>query len=272
MGEPMARRVLAAGHHLTVFNRTPARIEPLVAAGAFPAATPVQAASGAEAVVTMLPYPEDVERVLGEVLGAVTPGTVVIDCSTSSPDLARTLAERGRERGVAVLDAPVSGGPPAARSGTLSVMAGGDPGALERARPVLEAFAATLVHQGPPGTGQLAKLVNQTLVAGVTLAACEAYALAEHGGLDLQKVHSSVRPGVAGSPLLDFLWTRLADGDLAPGFKLDHFVKDLLLARDAAAPLRLPGLDTALAAAEGVRREHGGHHGTQALVKAVEHP
>ncbi|GAA0924376.1 NAD(P)-dependent oxidoreductase [Nonomuraea longicatena] len=272
MGEPMARRVLAAGHHLTVFNRTPARIEPLVAAGATPAASPAQAASQAEAVVTMLPYPKDVEHVLGEVLGEAAPGTVVIDCSTSSPGLARTLAERGRERGVAVLDAPVSGGPPGARSGTLSVMAGGDADALERARPVLEAFAATLVHHGPPGTGQLAKLVNQTLVAGVTLAACEAYALAEHGGLDLEKVHSSVRPGVAGSPLLDFLWARLASGDLAPGFKLDHFVKDLLLAGDAAAPLRLPGLDAVVAAAEAVRREHGGHHGTQALVRAVEHP
>ncbi len=304
MGEPMARRVLEAGHQVTVYNRTPAKTTDLAARGASVAASVADAVRGlalpeptvevtsglgtvadagldaasggpdggawAEVVVTMLPYPDDVERVYGEVFEAATPGTVAVDCSTSSPALARALAERGAARGIAVLDAPVSGGPAGAHAGSLSVMVGGEAAALEKIRLVLGAVAGTVVHHGGPGAGQVAKLVNQTLVAGVTLAACEAYALAERGGLDIDKALASVRPGVAGSPLMEFIWTRLRSGDLEPGFKLDHFLKDLGLAREAAGGLNLSGLDQVIEVAERVRAAHGGDRGTQALVKGTE--
>ncbi|MFI6499580.1 NAD(P)-dependent oxidoreductase [Nonomuraea typhae] len=337
MGEPMARRVLEAGHQVTVYNRTPAKTADLAARGASVAASVADAVRGlalpeptadatsglaatdtgltagdarlaapdtglaavdagwaavgaglgvagsgldgpdgpdggawAEVVVTMLPYPDDVERVYAEVFEAAAPGTVAVDCSTSSPALARALAERGAARGIAVLDAPVSGGPAGAHAGSLSVMVGGEAAALERIRLVLGAVAGTVVHHGGPGAGQVAKLVNQTLVAGVTLAACEAYALAEQGGLDIDKALASVRPGVAGSPLMEFIWTRLRSGDLEPGFKLDHFLKDLGLAREAAGGLNLSGLDQVIEVAERVRAAHGGERGTQALVKAAE--
>ncbi|MFE0151651.1 NAD(P)-dependent oxidoreductase [Nonomuraea sp. NPDC059007] len=270
MGEPMARRVLEAGHRVTVFNRTPARTADLASRGADVAGSVAAAVAGSEVVVTMLPYPADVERVYGEVFEHAGADLVAVDCSTSAPALARDLAERGAARGVAVLDAPVSGGPAGAQAGTLSVMVGGDATALERIGPVLAAVAGTVVHHGGPGAGQLAKLVNQTLVAGVTLAACEAYALAGHGGLDIEKVLASVRPGVAGSPLLDFLWGKLRAGDLEPGFKLDHFIKDLTLAGEAGGGLELSGLANVIEVAERVRAVHGGDRGTQALIKAAE--
>ncbi|MEU4701432.1 NAD(P)-dependent oxidoreductase [Nonomuraea dietziae] len=265
MGEPMARRLLGAGHRVTAHNRTAGRTGPLVELGASAAATVAEVKG--EVVITMLPFPAEV---MAEVLEGAAPGTVVVDCSTTAPALARTWAARGRRRGVAVLDAPVSGGPAGAGAGTLSIMVGGDPAAFERVRPLLELMGSTVVHHGPPGSGQLAKLVNQTLVAGATLAACEAYALAVHGGLDVGRVRESVRPGVAGSPLLDFLWSRLAEGDLEPGFKLDHFTKDLGLIREAAGELPMPGTDRVAELAERVRAAHGGERGTQVMVRVAD--
>ncbi|MEV4066222.1 NAD(P)-dependent oxidoreductase [Nonomuraea dietziae] len=265
MGEPMARRLLGAGHRVTAHNRTAGRTGPLVELGASAAATVAEVKG--EVVITMLPFPAEV---MAEVLEGAAPGTVVVDCSTTAPALARTWAAQGRRRGVAVLDAPVSGGPAGAGAGTLSIMVGGDPAAFERVRPLLELMGSTVVHHGPPGSGQLAKLVNQTLVAGATLAACEAYALAVHGGLDVGRVRESVRPGVAGSPLLDFLWSRLAEGDLEPGFKLDHFTKDLGLIREAAGELPMPGTDRVAELAERVRAAHGGERGTQAMVTVAD--
>ncbi|GAA2678483.1 NAD(P)-dependent oxidoreductase [Nonomuraea recticatena] len=265
MGEPMARRLLGAGHRVTAHNRTAGRTGPLVELGASAAATVAEVKG--EVVITMLPFPAEV---MAEVLEGAAPGTVVVDCSTTAPALARTWAAQGERRGVAVLDAPVSGGPAGAGAGTLSIMVGGDPAAFERVRPLLELMGSTVVHHGPPGSGQLAKLVNQTLVAGATLAACEAYALAVHGGLDVGRVRESVRPGVAGSPLLDFLWSRLAEGDLEPGFKLDHFAKDLGLIREAAGELPMPGTDRVAELAERVRAAHGGERGTQAMVRVAD--
>lgn len=269
MGEPMARRLLAAGHRLAVHNRTAGRTAALVAEGASPADS-VAGAAGNEVVFTMVPLPADVEQVITTVLGHAAPGTVVVDCSTSSPDLASRLAERGHERGVAVLDAPVSGGPAGAQTGTLSIMVGGEVDAVELVRPLLDAMGATVVHHGPPGSGQLAKLVNQTVVAGATLAACEAFALSVRGGLNLGRVRESVRPGVAGSPLFDFVWSRLTAGDLEPGFKIEHFLKDLALIREAGAEPELPGVALVAELAERVRAELGGDRGTQALLKAVQ--
>ncbi|MFI6322763.1 NAD(P)-dependent oxidoreductase [Nonomuraea sp. NPDC050556] len=254
MGEPMAHRLIEHGHTLTVHNRTRSRTARLEKQGATVVDTVAEAA-GNDVVVTMLPFPEDVHTELQP-----EPGTVVIDCSTSSPGLAVRLAEEGARRGVAVLDAPVSGGPAGAAAGTLSIMVGGAADAVERVRPLLDAMGATVVHHGPPGSGQLAKLANQTLVASTTLAACEAYAFAVHHGLDLGKARASIGPGVAGSALFDFVWSKLAAGDLEPGFAIEHLLKDLDLIRRAGPPLQ---------GVELVRRLAGrapGERGTQALL------
>ncbi|WP_026877061.1 NAD(P)-dependent oxidoreductase [Jiangella gansuensis] len=272
MGMPMVRHVVAGGHDVRAFVRTAGRSDALAAAGAKPAGTVADTVRDADVVVTIVSAPADVEQVyLSEdgVLANAAAGTVVIDMTTSAPALARRLAEAGAERGVTVLDAPVSGGPAGAQAGTLSVMVGGDADGLRRVRPVLDIFAGTVVHQGPAGSGQLAKLVNQTLVAGVTLAACEAFVLASSGGLDLERVSESVRPGVAGSPLFDFVWSRLRAGDLEPGFKLDHLRKDLGLVIEAAGDTELPGTTLVTELVDTVRQQRGGDRGTQALATAI---
>lgn len=273
MGAPMAGHVLAAGHDVRVFARTPAQAARLVQAGATAAGSVAEAVHGADVVMTIVSAPADVEQVyLGDdgVLEAAAAGTVAVDLTTSAPALASRLATEGESHGLVVLDAPVSGGPSGAESGTLSVMAGGDTDGLAMVRPVLDTFADAVVHQGPAGTGQLAKLANQALVAGVTLAACEAYALATGSGLDSSKVLESLRPGVAGSPLLDFVWARLGAGDLEPGFKLDHLRKDLGLAVAAAGgDVDLPGVTLVTELVDQVRERRGGDRGTQALITAL---
>ncbi|NED97863.1 NAD(P)-dependent oxidoreductase [Phytoactinopolyspora alkaliphila] len=272
MGLPMARHVLAAGHDVTVFARTPARAAPLVQAGAGAARTVADAVRGADVVVTIVSAPADVEQIyLGEdgVLANAAAGTVAVDMTTSAPDLARRITEASADRGITVLDAPVSGGPAGAQAGALSVMVGGDADGLQRVRPVLDAFASEVVHHGLAGSGQLAKLVNQTLVAGITLAACEAFVLARTGGLDVELVADSVRPGVAGSSLFDFVWSRLREGDLEPGFRLDHLRKDLGLVAEAAGDVELPGTALVTELVDKVRHQRGGDCGTQALVTAL---
>ncbi|WP_283137116.1 NAD(P)-dependent oxidoreductase [Rhizohabitans arisaemae] len=265
MGEPMAARLLAAGYRVAVHNRTRAKAEPLLDQGAEWAGSIAEAARERDLVVTMLPFPADVETAyLGPdgIFAAASPGTVAVDMSTSSPELARRLGGHGQ-----VLDAPVSGGPAGARSGGLSVFVGGDIGAFERVRSVLEVLGTTIVHHGPAGSGQAAKLINQALVANVTLGVCEAFAAAEAVGLDPARVRESLRVGVAGSPLLDFAWTRLSEQDLEPGFKIEHLAKDLGLALGEVGDAReLPGTRLVLDLCRAVADAHGGDRGTQALI------
>lgn len=271
MGLPMARRVMMAGHDLAVYSRTGAKVAPLVEAGAQRCDSVADAVRDCDVVVTVLSMPDDVEEVyLGPygLLAQARPGAVAVDATTSSPALAARLAATGREHGVEVVDAPVSGGPFGAEQGTLSVMVGGEPAGVDVARPVLASFGSTIVHHGPAGAGQLAKLVNQVLVAGVTLASAEAYGLARASGLDTAKLRESIRPGVAGSPLFDFVWDRADAEDMSPGFKIAHLIKDLTLALDEAASsgVRLTGTRHVLELCQTVVREFGGEHGTQALL------
>ncbi|CAM3491427.1 NAD(P)-dependent oxidoreductase [Occultella aeris] len=275
MGLPMAQRVLAAGHSVTVHTRRPNGAAALIGRGAVAAGTVSECVRDVDVVVTIVSAPADVEQLYrgtDGILAHVASGTVAVDLTTSAPDLARNLAETGARRGVTVLDGPVSGGPAGAEAGTLSVMLGGDAVGIERVRPVLDAFAASIVHQGAAGSGQLAKLVNQTLVAGVTLAACEAYSLASRSGLDLDRLVQSVRPGIAGSRLVDFIWGRLREEDIEPGFKLDHLRKDLGLVAEAVSAtggVDLPGTSLVAELVDKVSAERGGDRGTQALVTAL---
>ncbi len=192
--------------------------------------------------------------------------------TTSRPALAVEIAERATQVGVAALDAPVSGGDVGARNGTLSIMVGGDADAFARARPLLDLMGATVVHQGPAGAGQHTKLTNQVLVAGNIVAVCEALLYATRAGLDVESVLASVSSGAAASWALSNLAPRIVAGDYAPGFFVDHFVKDMAIVLDEAARLRLalPGLSLAHQLYVALQAQGHGRDGTQSLILALE--
>ena len=271
MGSSMAGHLLDAGHELFVHTRTPERAGLLLDRGAYWSESPADAAAEADVVCLMVGHPADVRQVvLGDdgALGAMSAGTVLVDFTTSDPTLAVEIAAAADSDGVASLDAPVSGGDVGARNATLSIMVGGDADAIERVRPLLESLGSTVVRQGPAGSGQHTKMVNQILIAGTMVGLAEALLYARSAGLDPTAVLRSVGGGAAASWSLANLAPRALDGDLAPGFLVEHFVKDLGIALDNAARmgLDLPGLALARDLYTSLRdRGHGGD-GTQALV------
>ena len=275
MGAPMARNLLRAGHEVVVHGRSPARVEALVGLGASAAPSPSALAARVEAVVTSLPDGPDVEQVVAGpdgILAGAPPRLLVIDTSTIAPDVARSLAERAAARGVDFLDAPVSGGQQGAVDGTLSIMVGGDAGAVVRARPVLDAIGRKVTHMGAPGQGQMTKLVNQVVGATTLAAVAEGLLLAERAGLDPAAVIEAVGSGAAASWQLSNLGPRMQKGDFAPGFMVRLQQKDLRLALAAAASLSVPLPATAVVhqLLALVEARGGGSLGTQALMTALE--
>ncbi len=247
MGGHMAGHLLAAGHELTVFNRTRSKAEALISRGARWAESPRLAAEGQDVLISIVGMPDDVQEVyMGEqgVFGASDPPEVVIDMTTSTPTLARTLAEAATARGIASIDAPVSGGPVGAESASLSIMVGGDTDAVARVWSLFESMGKTVIHQGGPGYGQHTKMVNQILLAGSMIGLAESMAYAEAAGLDPAKVISSIRDGAAGSRALTDFGPKILKGDFTPGFYAKHYLKDLGIALDEAArmDLKLPML------------------------------
>lgn len=274
MGAPMAANLLKAGFEVTVWNRTPARAEPLVAAGARNADSPAAVAAASEVTVSCVTNSPDVEQVAlgpqGVVEGAA-PGHVYIDCSTISPEVSRTVAARLAEREVAMLDAPVSGGDVGAKAGTLAIMVGGDAAVFERCLPVLQAMGKTTVHVGPAGSGQVVKLCNQIAGGLHLMAMAEAIALARGAGVDPAKMLEVVSAGAAGSWMLSNLAPRAIRGDFAPGFMVDLMQKDLGLVLDEAEARNLPLPGTALVqqVLRILQAQGRGADGTQAIVDAV---
>jgi 3-hydroxyisobutyrate dehydrogenase-like beta-hydroxyacid dehydrogenase len=275
MGSGMANNLLAAGHEVSVQNRTSARTEPFAAAGAAVRGTPAELAAAVDVVVICVSDTPDVEAVLfgpaGVAAGAAA-GSLVIDASTISPDATRGFAARLAGQGVAFLDAPVSGGSEGAVKGTLSIMVGGEAADLERARPVLDAIGKTITHVGPVGAGQTCKLVNQILVVGNMLAVAEALLLAQAGGLDLATTIAAVESGAAGSWMLSNRGPQVVRRDWRPGFTIDLQQKDLRLVLEAADSLGVPLLATASIYQLYRTLQAGGlgSEGNHALVKAVE--
>ena len=273
MGVSMAKHLMAADHPLVIHTRTRARAEPLLAAGAQWAESPLAVAERAEIVCSMVGYPEDVEVThLGPqgTLSAAKAPALLIDFTTSSPALAQRIAERGAALGTQAIDAPVSGGDIGARNATLSIMCGGTEAAFQAARPVLDLLGKTVVLQGPAGAGQHTKMVNQLLIAGTMLGMAEALSYAKKAGLNPETVLQSVGGGAAASWSLTNLAPRILKSDFAPGFFIEHFLKDLRIALDEARAL---GLDLPCAtAAERTYRalaEAGyARAGTQAIVHA----
>lgn len=272
MGGSMAGHLLERGHALRVYTRTAARARGLAQRGARLCGSVAEAVSGADLVLSIVGTPEDVREVYlgsGGVLSALRPGALALDMTTSSPQLARELHERGRAAGIEVADAPVTGGDVGARDGTLTVLFGGEAAALERCRDLLGCFARRCLHFGPAGSGQLAKAANQIAVAGTMLSVCESLAFARGCGLDERQVLEAVGGGAGGSFSMQSYGPRILSGDFAPGFFLRHFVKDLRIALQAAADcgLELEGTQLALRLYERLQREGLSELGTQALYR-----
>jgi 3-hydroxyisobutyrate dehydrogenase len=274
MGASMAGHLLDKGFRLTVYNRTRSKSEPLLARGAQWADSPAGVARAADCTFLIVGHPKDVrEVVLGPegALGAAADGSILVDMTTSEPALAVEIHEAGRRRGVATLDAPVSGGDIGARKGTLSIMVGGEKDTFERVRPLFEHLGATIVHQGPAGAGQHTKLVNQTLIATGLIGVCEALLYAYRAGLDVENVLRSVSGGAAGSWSLTSYAPRMLQGDFAPGFLVEHFVKDMgiVLAEARARNLCLPGLALAHQLYVALAAQGHGRKGVHALLLAL---
>lgn len=276
MGTSMCRHLLDAGCEVTLTSRTKERALTLVDRGAMWVDTPAAASSGADVVFAMVGHPSDVrEVVLGPegVLVAARPPRTFVDMTTSEPSLAREIHAAAEAIGVASVDAPVSGGDVGARNAALSIMVGGDPAVVAGVMPLLRAMGKTIVHQGGPGSGQHAKMVNQILIATGMIGVCEALLYGYRAGLDLDTVLESVSTGAAGSWSLSNYAPRMLNGDFEPGFLVDHFLKDMeiALAEARAMNLALPGLALAHELYVALRAQGGGRKGTQALILALAH-
>lgn len=274
MGSSMCGHLIDGGYRTSVYSRTRERAEPLVAKGASWADSPAEVAAAADVVFTMVGFPSDVRHVVladDGVLAGARPGSVLVDMTTSEPSLAREISDLAQAKSVASLDAPVSGGDVGARNAALSIMVGGDEGALAAVRPLLELMGKTIVHQGPAGAGQHTKMVNQTLIATGMIGICEALLYAYRAGLDIETVLESVSGGAAGSWSLSNYVPRILNGDFEPGFFVEHFLKDMeiALAEARRMNLALPGLSLAHELYLALRAQGGGRRGTQALVLAL---
>ena len=274
MGASMAGHLQAAGYALTVHNRSKSKAEPLLGKGATWAATPAAAAAHADVIFMIVGYPRDVEAVvLGAdgILSAAQPGAILVDCTTSSPALARSIAAAAQAKGMTALDAPVSGGDVGARNATLSFMVGGDTAAFETVKPLLALMGKTVVLQGGPGAGQHTKMVNQILIASGMIGVCEALLYAERSGLDPLTVLQSVGGGAAASWSLNNLWPRMISGNFEPGFYVEHFIKDMGIALDEARRmhLNLPGLALASTLYHKTAELGFARKGTHALLLAL---
>jgi 3-hydroxyisobutyrate dehydrogenase len=272
MGQGMVANLLKAGHEVTVYTRTKAKADGLLALGAKWASSPAESARGADIAISMVGYPNDVEEVWRGPQGFMSsakPGCVLIDMTTSSPALARSLAAEAAAKGFGPLDAPVSGGDRGAREGTLTIMAGGAQKDFDFAQPVFAAMGKTIVLQGAPGTGQLCKLANQIGIASGMIAMAEALAFARATGLNLETTLRSISGGGASSWALLNLAPRVLKGDFAPGFYVKHFVKDIGLALDVCREQKvsLPGLELAAKLYAEVVAAGEGDAGTQALAR-----
>jgi 3-hydroxyisobutyrate dehydrogenase len=275
MGRWMCQHALAKGYAATVYNRSKDKLQPLLDLGAKAAATPKAVAEQSDIVFAIVGFPKDVREVFLGPEGALAgskPGTVLVDMTTSEPSLAKEIYEAAKTKGVAALDAPVSGGDVGAKNAALSIMIGGDKDVVAAVQPVFECMGKTIIHQGGPGAGQHTKMVNQILISSNMIAVCEGLLYGYKAGLDLETVFKSVSVGAAGSKALEVLGPRMLARNFEPGFYVEHFIKDMgiALAEAEKMNLSLPGLGLAKQLYEAVRAQGYGRKGTQALLMAME--
>jgi 3-hydroxyisobutyrate dehydrogenase len=275
MGRWMCQHLLDRGYQATAFNRTREKAKSLIDAGATWADSPRVVAERADVVFAIVGFPRDVREVfLGQdgALAGSRAGKVLVDMTTSEPSLASEIHAAAKAKGVYALDAPVSGGDVGARNATLSIMVGGDEEAATAVRPLFECMGKTIVYQGPAGSGQHTKMVNQILIATNMIGVCEALLYAYKAGLDAKTVLQSVGAGGAASWSLNNLGPRIIDRNFEPGFFVEHFIKDMGIALDEARRmgLSLPGLALANQLYLAVQANGWGRKGTHALMLALE--
>jgi 3-hydroxyisobutyrate dehydrogenase len=274
MGSSMVGHLMAAGYSATVYNRSKAKADPLVAKGANWADSPKSLAEQSDLIFSIVGFPADVREVLlgtsGALAGAKS-GAVLVDMTTSEPSLAVEVYEAAKANGVHSVDAPVSGGDIGAKNAALSIMIGGDKAVVDALQPVFAVMGKTIVHQGGPGAGQHTKMANQILIATGMIGVCEALLYGYKAGLDLPTVLQSVGPGAAGSWSLSNLGPRMMNNNFDPGFFVEHFIKDMgiALAEAKKMGLSLPGLALAEQLYLSVKAKGWGRNGTHALLLAL---
>ena len=271
MGSSMAKHLQDAGYELGIYTRTKAKAQELLDRGMTWFATPAEVAAWSEVVISMVGYPQDVEEVyLGEngVLSTKA-GGYIVDMTTSSPKLAQKLYEAAKAKGIAALDAPVSGGDLGARNATLAIMVGGDEEAFQALLPVFQVMGKTISYFGKAGSGQYTKMANQIAIAAGMMAVAESLVYAEKMGLDANKVLETIETGAAGSWSLSNLGRRMLKGDDKPGFYIKHFIKDMRIAIETAheAGLNLPGLEKAKELYDQLAARGLENKGTQAIIQ-----
>ncbi len=243
MGAPMAKNILNAGYPVTVHNRNRDREIPVADAGANRAASPAEVARAADLIITCVSDTPDVEAVITGpegIIEGIAPGALVVDMSTISPTVTRSLAKILSDQGAGLIDAPVSGGSEGAIAGTLSIMVGGSAADVDRARPVLQTMGKTIIHVGEVGAGQLTKAINQIIVAGTYWSVAEGMALGLKAGLDMEKVVEAVGGGAAGSWGLTHRSGNMIRNDYPLGFRVRLHRKDLVIALEVARELGVP--------------------------------
>ena len=275
MGHSMAGHILHSGFTLHVYNRTKSKADDLVEKGAVFEKSVMSLAQNSDVIISIVGFPQDVEQVyLGKegVLASAKPGSIAIEMTTSDPALAVDLYNKGNEKEIQVLDAPVSGGDLGARNAALSIMVGGDKQVFDTIFPVLEIMGKNIVHQGKAGAGQHTKMANQIAIAAGMVAMCESLTYASKAGLDPEAVLNCIAQGAAGSWSLSNLGPRIIKNDDQPGFFIKHFIKDMVIASDSSKALGLdtPGLDLALSLYKKMAEKGLENNGTQALYKLYQ--
>lgn len=272
MGKSMVRNLMKNGYELSVYARNKSKVEDVIAEGAAFYDTIKDCVKNAEAVITIVGFPKDVEEVYfgcDGILENAPKGCYIIDMTTSSPKLAKRIFCEAENRGLHAMDAPVTGGDVGAKNGTLSILAGGEETDYEACLSIFEAMGTNINYEGAAGNGQHTKMANQIMIAGTLSGVCEAIAYAKKKGLNMDRLMNSVSTGAAGSRQLDLLGPKILEGDYAPGFFIKHFIKDMRLADEEAQAegLTLSVLEQALSSFMELEKSGKGDLGTQALIQ-----
>ena len=275
MGKSMAGHLMDAGHELYVYSRTKAKCGDIIEKGAHWCDTPKAVAENTDIVFTIVGFPKDVEEVyLGEngLIEGTREGMIFCDMTTTKPSLDIQIGKELEKKGASMCDAPVSGGDSGARNATLSIMAGADKATFDALLPYFNIIGKSITHMGELGAGQHTKMANQIVIAGTMCGVSEALVYGARAGLDTEKMVQTISKGAAGCWTLDNLAPRVLRDDLAPGFMVDHFIKDMGIALEEAEKMELvlPSLALTKQLYLSLKANGMGRNGTQALVKAIE--
>ncbi|HIV74785.1 MAG TPA: NAD(P)-dependent oxidoreductase [Candidatus Pseudogracilibacillus intestinigallinarum] len=275
MGESMARHLMNAGYPVHIFTRTKAKAHTLMEEGAIWEDSVTNIAKKSDIIITMIGTPKDVEDVYFNSAGLIAhakQGTYLIDMTTSKPSLAKEIYEKAKEKDLHALDAPVSGGDVGAKNAKLAIMVGGEENVFNEMLPIFQIMGENIRLQGPAGSGQHTKAVNQISIAPAMVGLCEALMYAKNAGLDPKEVLASISTGAAGSWSMDNYAPRMIDGNFDPGFAIKHYIKDMKIALESAQEMNMqtPGLELALAMYKKLAEKGEGENGIHALLKYYE--